>query len=626
MYTLRFICTSAIGLGIWNGFTALGTVYNSDGSAASVQGLHNAVQNGDTITVPAGTFTWATKVNITKAITLQGAGVGQTIIKDAVQGSSLLQVTLVAGNLTRLTGIEFQDGGRTGNYLAGILLFTGSNTDGSKLRMDHCKINDLNGMLVAETVIGVIDHVDFIRATVNRTGCNFVIHDTFWNGGTNGEASWVDATQFGTDRFLFIEDCTYTDTTGAPGQAGITDSYGGARFVVRHCQIHNGTVQTHGTESNGRARGTRSIEVYDNTFTGSNINRFVGTLRSGVALFHDNTITGYWTFGTLFATQAFRCQDVFSPWGGADGTSVWDTNTGPHFSGTVTAVGTRTVTVSGANWTTNQWKGYTIRRDTTSPSPWFAEILSNTGNTIKYQWGVFGSLTFNVGDTFKIYRVVQALDSPGRARGSLITGNPPVVPSGWNDQVTEPCYAWNNPADGGQQVGFDPGNISIRIGEHIFNNTPMPGYTPYVYPHPLVSNERIPTPTPSATVTPSPPATATPAPSPTSPPSPTPTATPITTPTPRNAPTNLVATAVSTSEIDITWSDNSANETRFSIELCKGGQCVGFAPLTDVPANTVSYQNTGLARNTTYKYRIKACNDAGCSGYSNIAQAHTPGH
>ena len=62
---------------ILSGFPALrcgATVYQSDGSAASVQGLHDAVLNGDTITLPAGTFTWTTRVSISKAITLQGAG------------------------------------------------------------------------------------------------------------------------------------------------------------------------------------------------------------------------------------------------------------------------------------------------------------------------------------------------------------------------------------------------------------------------------------------------------------------------------------------------------------------------------------------------------------------------
>ena len=254
MVKFQTLCRSAIVIWIWNGFSALGTVYHSDGSAASVQGLHNQVLNGDTITIPAGTFTWSTRVTIAKGITLQGAGVGSTFVKDAVQSGPLLQVTLAAGKLTRIVGIEFQDGGRSGNELGGILKFTGSNTDGSQLRMDHCQFDDLSGMIVANTVIGVIDHNTFIRGAKN--GDSIVVYDNFWNGGTLGDGSWADATHFGTDRFLFIEDNVFRNN--GDGLHGVTDSYAGARFVVRYNQIFDEEVYTHGTESNGRARGTRA--------------------------------------------------------------------------------------------------------------------------------------------------------------------------------------------------------------------------------------------------------------------------------------------------------------------------------------------------------------------------------
>ena len=482
MVKFQTLCRSAIVIWIWNGFSALGTVYHSDGSVASVQGLQNQVLNGDTITIPAGTFTWRTRVTISKSITLKGEGIGQSIIKDAVNGTPLIQVGLVANKLTRITGIEFQDGGRANNEL-GVLQFVGSNTNGSRLRMDHCKINDLNGMVVADTVIGVMDHNTFIRATKN--GSSVVIYDNNWNGRINGDGSWADTTQFGSDRFLFLEDNVFQNN--GDGQPGITDAYAGARFVVRHNQIFDRTVQTHGTETTGRPRGARAVEVYNNTFTGSDRNRFLGGMRSGILLFHDNTISGYWTGSTEFTLQCYRAVDTFNPWGGADGTNQWDINSGPFYSGTASAGGNHTVSVSGSPWTSNQWVGYTIRRDA-GGSPGFGEILSNTKNTITFSSGLFGNLNFTPGNTFKIYKVSQAIDQPGRARGSLITGNPPVRPAAWNDQVTEPCYAWNNISGGTQQVGFGRGNLVVRPGEHYFNNTPMPGYTPYVYPHPLVTS------------------------------------------------------------------------------------------------------------------------------------------
>jgi hypothetical protein len=62
---------------IWNGFPAFATVYNSDGSSTNIQYIHdNLAVDGDTIAIPAGTFSWTTTLTITKAITLQGAGVG----------------------------------------------------------------------------------------------------------------------------------------------------------------------------------------------------------------------------------------------------------------------------------------------------------------------------------------------------------------------------------------------------------------------------------------------------------------------------------------------------------------------------------------------------------------------
>src|SRR5882757_7248038 len=127
--------TAAITL-IWSGFSAFATVYDSDGSAASVQGLQNAALNGDTITLPSGTFTWTSRVTITKAIILQGTGVGSTIIKDDVQSGSLISFALQPNLTSRLTGIEFQNGGRANyNNVPGIIHVDGSNTNGSQFRL-----------------------------------------------------------------------------------------------------------------------------------------------------------------------------------------------------------------------------------------------------------------------------------------------------------------------------------------------------------------------------------------------------------------------------------------------------------------------------------------------------------
>jgi len=539
-------------IAIFSGFSGPrcgAAVYHSNGSAANVQQIHDTqAVDGDTITLPAGTFIWVSGVDITKAVTIQGQGIGATVIRDANQSGPDINFSLVANKLSRLTGIEVQDGGR--GSASDVIRAQGTNTDGGRFRMDHCKMNDVNGYTTMETVIGVIDHNSFICVSHE---CAVRIWGTFWNGGSGfGDESWAAATNFGSDKFLFIEDNNFEQRGPPPRRPAATDSFAGARFVFRHNRVSDCTVQTHGTETSGRYRGNRALEVYNNTFQGTDRNRFVGGLRSGTCLFHDNTISGYWTGSTVFSCDNYRDLWTFDPWGGADGTNPWDVNSGPFYSGTAAAGGDLTVRVSGNPWTTNQWAGYTIRKDNGgSNNGGFAGILSNTSNTITFAGADFGAnLNFNVGDTFKIYRVVQALDQPGRARGSLITGgSDPNVPPGWNDQVTEPCYSWNNIAGGTQSVGFYGSEYTIRPGEHYFNETPMPGYTPYTYPHPLVTGTGTPTPTPTGTPTPTPsptstatvtpPATptstprptATPAPSATISPTPGPTATPTPSPT-----------------------------------------------------------------------------------------------
>src|SRR5689334_6666454 len=56
------------------------TIIATDTSATAVQAAINSATDGDKVIVPAGTATWSATVSFNKGITLQGAGIGQTII------------------------------------------------------------------------------------------------------------------------------------------------------------------------------------------------------------------------------------------------------------------------------------------------------------------------------------------------------------------------------------------------------------------------------------------------------------------------------------------------------------------------------------------------------------------
>src|SRR4029453_13305997 len=73
---------------------------------------------------------------------------------------------------------------------------------------------------------------------------------------------------------------------------------------------------------------------------------------------------------------------------------------------------------------------------------------------------------------------------------------------------------------------------------------------------------------------------ATPRPTPSPTPTPTPTAPPIPTPA---APTNLPATALSSSQINLSWTDHSNNETGFKVYRARHGQ--SFKQIATVGAN-----------------------------------------
>jgi hypothetical protein len=92
---------------------------------------------------------------------------------------------------------------------------------------------------------------------------------------------------------------------------------------------------------------------------------------------------------------------------------------------------------------------------------------------------------------------------------------------------------------------------------------------------------------------------------------------------PPAAPTGLSASAVSSSQINLAWTDNATNEAGFKIERCTGPGCTSFAQIATVSANVTSYSNSGLSASTSYSYRVRANNSFDDSAYSDTATAVT---
>ena len=87
-------------------------------------------------------------------------------------------------------------------------------------------------------------------------------------------------------------------------------------------------------------------------------------------------------------------------------------------------------------------------------------------------------------------------------------------------------------------------------------------------------------------------------------------------------PTNLIGTVASPTQINLTWTDNSTNETGFKIERRTGSE--NYAIVGNANADILTYSDTGLLPSTTYIYRIYSYNSAGKSPtYSNEVTVKT---
>lgn len=84
---------------------------------------------------------------------------------------------------------------------------------------------------------------------------------------------------------------------------------------------------------------------------------------------------------------------------------------------------------------------------------------------------------------------------------------------------------------------------------------------------------------------------------------------------------NTVTDLTASGRILLRWTDNSINETNYEIQMARKikNNYYDFIRIATLPANSNQYLFSNLTKNTTYYFRIRACNGSVCGNYSNTA-------
>jgi hypothetical protein len=286
------------------------TINAASPSYSDVASAVSSANSGDTVIVPSGSATWNSVLTITKGIIFQGAGIDNTTITGNVGSSSYLvryePSSPALNEAFRMTGFTFDF---NGNCLAFNLRNTTTVNALTKIRIDH---NEFLNCIIHPTILingpiyGVVD---------NNTWTGSVHFDNY---GQSSLGDWSDQPfSFGSANNFYYEDNTFTSDCG-----GCTGGHGG-RYVFRYnTYTYNNPSQglfpwfdMHGNQNNLNCNSMcpRGGELYGNIVTDNpptSSGRMVDH-RGGQMLVFFNKMVGFGS--TDFQVREEYCDSVCSP-------------------------------------------------------------------------------------------------------------------------------------------------------------------------------------------------------------------------------------------------------------------------------------------------------------------------
>lgn len=289
-----------------------------------VQAAIDEASDGHTVLVPPGACIWDARVDIIgKGITLQGAGVGQTVITEDVLAFNALEIVPSnAHSVIRVTGLTFDRNGTDKSGNSGTINISGVADASNAFRVDNIELLELGGTGIGIFMNGFEISGVFDNCTIQMNSGSGDKSIRLFGDGSGDSVPFSRGLDLGSDKFIFFEDCTFTY---AAAEDGALDAFGGARYVFRHNTVAETGINHHGADSGG-FRGIHSFEIYENTFNkvSAPVIR-AAFFRSATGVVFNNTWTGNYDQGINLANFRSR-PEIFAPWGQCDGSSIWDEN------------------------------------------------------------------------------------------------------------------------------------------------------------------------------------------------------------------------------------------------------------------------------------------------------------
>ncbi len=484
--------------------------------------VSNAIVNaneGDTIEICAGSFTWLGPVtlNNNKSFRIKGAGTNLTFITSAaipfglkIQSNSTNVFTVddmtIISDPANDSGFFLTGGNPPGTPMAGPCHFYNIDFPSSSARGIWMGFNDSFGL------------IEYCHAVIplGASGWNPFV------AGGNEYRSWTNANPLGTTNVVCVENCWVENNSGNNGN-GFFDAYNGAQLTWRHnlmggVQSGSGTANTgaHGYDS--QVTSCRTGEIYANTFT--NVNQTTALLdwRGGTLLWFSNTV-----YAASVVPENIR--PLLKYYRACDGA----------YQGTVGYAGFPKTNTYTTNWA----DGETVRIGN-QPDYTFKATLDNVNRHVKLGANLAASISnltscinLDPAGSGTLYAAITTTSANGRNLdflpiafdGTSITltnildgtgafGYPASQQHGvinvtqyTNSPIVQyPCYGWANTVNG-TNIGFGLAFIGsdcngenhvadiLQSGRDYFDDGTMPpGYTPLVFPHPLSAYPVGPTP------------------------------------------------------------------------------------------------------------------------------------